>query len=492
MGSEVRWIEVPGGEVAARFTAGDARVLGVAFDATGDLLAAGCEDGTVRVWHAATSAVLHTLALPAAAETVAVQTNRVAASARDGTLRCWNLGAGAPELSLHVRGRRARRVAFSPDGATLATGHEDGSVALWDAASGDRRATLAGHRAPIASLEFTGDGEQILSSSYDGTWRVWDAQPGDDAVLGSHRDIVRNLAFHPEGSALAAACFDGRLKLYDLASRALLHEIAVGGETEVQCAAWAPRGDRVFLGTGDGRIRVVDPRVGETVAEWQAPSPTAIFTVAPHPDVWWLATGNLADLTVWDVETRQPVFHAPGPKKIFRMWAAAFSPDGRVLAGTGMDPAAKSYRVRLFRSGDWTTLRDLPHPEIVVFLAFSADGSLLATAARDDVVRVWDVATGACRFTLPSVRPGVECVAISPDGRRLAAAAGPDAELWDLATGERLLTLRGPGAPMYAVAWSPDGRTLAAGCGDHSGAGSAILLWGPAAGQPWPPVLAPD
>ena len=99
-------------------------------------------------------------------------------------------------------------------------------------------------------------------------------------------------------------------------------------------------------------------------------------------------------------------------------------------------------------------------------LAFSPDGSLLATASQDGTARLWDAATGVAQRTLPHGK-GVVGVAFSPDGARLATA-GVDqrARVWEVASGEEALALVHTAA-VNVVAFSLDGRRLATGSDDR-------------------------
>jgi WD40 repeat protein len=104
----------------------------------------------------------------------------------------------------------------------------------------------------------------------------------------------------------------------------------------------------------------------------------------------------------------------------------AFSPNRRIVASAGgHDGTARLWDTV---SGD---LVYEPIPCGVVFeVAFSADGSLLATSCADQTVRVWDVKTGALRHTFAG---GGLCVAFSPDGKHLAGGGGDKlVYLWDV------------------------------------------------------------
>ncbi len=147
------------------------------------------------------------------------------------------------------------------------------------------------------------------------------------------------------------------------------------------------------------------------------------------------------------------------------VWSVAWSPDGSKLATASKDDTAKVWEAATGR--ELLTLRGDQGP--VECVAWSPDGSKLATAGEDQTVKIWEAATGRELLTLHGHEGHVMSVAWSPDGGKLATASrDKTARIWEAGTGRELLALRGHQDQVLSVAWSPDGGKLATASGDST------------------------
>ncbi len=231
----------------------------VAFPPLPGLWATAGHDG-VRLWSGRTPRPGAALADATTALAFSPNGATLAAGGEDGALRLIPLAGGAA-VTLPAHSRAVHAVAYSPDGARLASSSADGSVLLWDPRAQRLLTRLEGHEGETRGLAFSPDGSALVTGSLDRTLRLWD--PSDGRALGVLQAWFSGestgLAFAPLGSApgagmLLSANTPYSLQGWDLRRRELVMEI--GGGLPLAGLAPSPDGRRLALLRQDGLLQL--------------------------------------------------------------------------------------------------------------------------------------------------------------------------------------------------------------------------------------------
>jgi WD40 repeat protein/beta-lactamase regulating signal transducer with metallopeptidase domain len=468
----------------------------VTFSPDGKLLAtADFLDGTAKLRDAASGKVVavfrgHVGAVTCVAFSPDGKT--LATASLDRTIKLWDIPErGVKEVVKPRAGFQAHEggvlcVAFSPDGTTLASCGGDKTAKLWEVAKLSERGpaprgTLTGHKMGVEVVAFSPNGTLVATGSWDKTIKLWDAATAKEtATLTGHTFAVLSLAFAPDGKTLASGA--GR---WQEPAAQPPQDVALAEKLAILNYLGQPQPP-----AQTGELRIWDVKAARELASHQAHG-NRVFASAFSRDGKTLATGSWDKTAkLWDVPAREPAKAAvrmtlqiqeqlSGPT--YRILALAVSPDGKTVATAGED---KIVKVQDAETGRVLALLE-GHEDFVVGIAFAPDGKTIATASFDGTVKLWDVPTAAnggamkARLTLKGHSNWVFAVAFAPDSKMLATAGyDKTVKLWDLdgRAEEGVLTpkhtLKGHRGTVRAVAFSPDGKTLASGGGDH-----AIRLW---------------
>jgi WD40 repeat protein len=336
---------------------------------------------------------------------------------------------------------------------------------VWDPSGQEEPIKLRGHEGIVSSVDLSPDGRTLASGGHDGTLKLWDFtsvwQQKQRTPALPHAGFVSDVAFSADSKLLVSVGTRG-LSLWDATREELLAKCKAASNPN--SLAFSPDGT-VLAVEDDGRIRLrTIPSLNELT---NFPGAHPIFSPRGLELVYFLWEGGQRGIHWRNLTTQQErVQQTDG----WDVRCLALAADGHTIA------AGVRNRVFLFDADSPTQVKEMGKPggDMVMHLAFSADGGMLASANEDGEARLWDLRNPRQTMKAVTAHQGeVWAVAFSPDGRTLATG-GDDytVKLWNLASFQEAAVLRGHTALVAGLAFSPDGRQLASCGGDGT-----VRLW---------------
>jgi WD40 repeat protein len=348
----------------------------------------------------------------------------IASASSDQTVRLWDAATLAPKSILHGHSSEAWCAAFSPDGQLLATGGKDQNVMLWLAAA-------AAH--PQNELPHDIDFRPIVSP--DGKWLVTVNPDSGNCMLwnaDNHALVAQILA---DGRQITGFSRDGK-------------SVATFDSENLRLKFWLPKG--------------VVPEKQTALAGVTTNKPAFVYLGMSPEQGFFFAIDATGLIHVWDTDTGRLLRAIKGPAP--RIRNAVLSPQGKQIALC----VERENVARLYDCATGAERLLAGHRDLVSGLAFSPDGSTLATGSIDGTIRLWKVATGETIASLPGHMQETTDVAFSPDGRTLASLGQNESlKLWHLATLREVVSENEPRAGLW-LRFSPDGRKLAVEADSHT------------------------
>ena len=485
--------------------------------------------------------------------------SRVVTGSRDGTAQFWDGVSGrmlqpasqtSPDKKAWIHD-----AAFSPDGRRIVTAAENFKVQVWGTADGREEPGRMEHRRPVMHARFSPDGRIIVSIGDDFTMRFWDARTGHPfGSVVNFPAMPQKVAFSPESRRVATARMDGMIQIWDVMPEAAVAvEVGPGAVSAdgSHYVTWTENNFRVWNATNDQPITPALPHheglkllgcdaqarrivlagsaddgtntlvqiydvaagtnrfltlpqapakrmwlsagaehlftgEGKTFGLWNLQTGTLVFPerqlskdiriAVLSPDCRQLAVGSGAQLHLFDLASGAEVFppleHAPHVDHI------AFSPDGTIIA-TAMESSDKRTADAFLwdaRTGQRHG-RALHHLDGIKDLSFTADGKFLASASEDTQAALWNVATGEPRFTPIRMSWQVWSARFSPDDRWLFTTATREARLWDVFTGQAVTPPLPVGDMLDEGDWFRTGGFCAGGRRVWAERGRGLSFW---------------
>lgn len=390
---------------------------------------------------------------------------QLATAGADHVLKLWETESWR-ERPFTLRFRESvYGLCFAPDGQQLAAVARNEPVKVWGLNEQSMVAELRGHTALVTSIDFCPDGWRLVSASEDGTVRLWDsAQSAGNVRRDGHLGKARTVAFSPAGNLLASAgADDGSIVIWDSATTQPLRKIQASGNASSEIA-FSPDGKSIASFFID-RLNIWDVETTELTLE-------VIFDELAA--VAWAPDGKLLGVQSSNGDIR---LVKPGDGDVYKAWSPrngpvgrlVFSPDGELVAIAG---GAKS--VQIWRIASQQLVGELfGHTAPVVNVAFDKSRSLIASASNDLTIRLWDVVTGRCLRTLEGHTGTPYGLTLTPDGTRVVSGSTDQSvKIWDAKTGLELQSLTGHSNWVRSVAISPDATQLAS-----AGYDGTVRIW---------------
>jgi WD40 repeat protein/energy-coupling factor transporter ATP-binding protein EcfA2 len=468
----VRFLNPETGKELKAFTLKRDGIVGsVSFRPDGKKLAAEADEATVRIFDIETGNELYVLKTVSGDKynvgsmDFSPDGRKLAAVYDNAVVRIWNIETGK-ELTLSPSFRNpVFVVTFSRDGKRLAAASAwendpDGEIRIWDVETGNLLKVLNRKAGGVNSMAFSPNGKRLASGDTDEV-RLWDIGINETQnVLSGHDDNINSVAFSPDGKILASASSDKTVRLWDVKTGGELRNLK-GHSDAVTDVAFSPDGKMLASVSADKTVRLWDMKSGKSFSVLTGCSYST--SVSFSTDGNMLASTDNDSVLLWDIKTRKELRNLKGHNEM--VIDIAFSHDGKILASASKD---KTIRLWDIKNGKEISIFN-GHNDTVNSVAFSPDGTMLASASSDETIRLWDVKNGKEISVFKGHNNAVNSIAFSPDGTILASGEKSDhfdykwdnpVRLWDVKSGRELVRIKGHTDSITSIAFSPDGERL--------------------------------
>ncbi|KAJ8130289.1 hypothetical protein O1611_g3342 [Lasiodiplodia mahajangana] len=399
----------------------------------------------------------------------------VIASGSANTIRLWSSETGEHLHTFEGHADLVDSVAFSLDGTLIVSGSNDTTIRLWSYITGEHLHTFEGHTSGVESVTFSPNDSVIASGSYDNTIRLWSYVTGEHVrTFEGHAGSVESVAFSPDGKVIASGSADTTIQLWSYATGENLQTFE-GHTDSVTSVVFSPDGISIASGSADRTIRLWSSTTGQCLQTFEGHG-DQVRSVTFSPDGTVIASAS-QDSTIklwsWSDAGSEHVYTFEGHTS----WVTslAFSPDGTVIASVSSDETIRFWSWFTAKSEHLYSLGD--YIDWVALPTFSPDGTVIASGSADKTIRLWSWSPPGKSYlcALEGHTGFVTSLAFSPDSTVIASGSRDKTiRIWSRsgAKSQHLHTLEGHSGWVTSLAFSPDGERIASGSSDNT-----VQLW---------------
>ncbi len=343
---------------------------------------------------------------------------RILTSSDDGTARIWSAATGAPLRTLGPHKGKVESAEFSPDNQLIATITDDNNIYIWDSA-GELRDSLSGHTDKVTSAAFGAVAGMLISASRDKTARVWRLGSSDSTVvLRGHEGAVNSASFSPNSKRAVTSSKDKSAIVWNVESGQAEVRLIGHGES-VRGAIFDSTGSKVATFSDDRTARVWDAASGQLLANLGGDSGSTINSIAFCPLGDCLLTGGSDGIArIWNVQSGELRSELKG--HTHSITKVSTDSRGKLAVTAARDGLVHVWDMEADRPED-KKLRTLGgHTGDILDMAFSHNYEFLVTASKDRKARIWRVPAASTTASRTNLNTAFRSIDLSRDGKFVA------------------------------------------------------------------------
>lgn len=439
----------------------------IAYHPDGNRIAAAYSSGEVDIWDIKKESIIKTIKAheaPVFSITYSWDGNIIITGSKDKTIRIFNPDTGVNINTLIGHKGWIKKVSVSFDDKYIFSASDDKTIRKWDVENGKLIKVLEGHVGGITCAALGRNNKFLVSASiWDQTLRIWDVENGVN--IKTYKDItdIHSLAFSQDGRYFVSTSHEKRIRIWDT-SYTMTNNISIKGEHWCipKIAHFSPDNTKMMYVDGlynwEDRlynIKIVNVATG-SISNIIKGHSKEIVSANYNKDGSKIVSSSFdRNIIIWDAINGDIVLKIKmEPYGLESL--VIFSNDGNRLISTVT--YEKVVKIRDANTG--AVVKTLSgHTGDIRYVSISHDDKYIVSAARDNMIIIWDSITGDIIKTLNSDK-NVKMVLFSPNDNNVLSVSDEVVNIWDINSGQIIQSFVGHTSPINSAVYNLDGSKI--------------------------------